>query len=79
MIPGGQPFPGGGKLLVAAAVSLVFSCVAMEVHFGSTAAASRSSRSCIVSCIYSVYLLVREQKAAAVVGLNKEVLVDKVF
>jgi len=44
-------FPGGGKWLVAAAVSLLFSCVVMEVYFGSSAAASRSSSSCIV-CVY---------------------------
>ena len=45
---GGRPFQGGGKWLVAAAVSLLFSCVAMEVYFGCSAAVSRSSRSCIV-------------------------------
>jgi len=43
--------PGGGKWLVAAAVSLLFSCVVLEVYFGSTAAASRSFSSCIV-CVY---------------------------
>ena len=31
---GGRPFQGGGKWLVAAAVSLLFSCVAMQVYFG---------------------------------------------
>jgi len=44
-------FQGGGKWLVAAAVSLLFSCVVLEVYFGSAAAVSRSSRSCIV-CVY---------------------------
>jgi len=48
---GGAFIPGGGKWLVAAAVSLIFSCVAIEVYFGCTAAVSRPSRSCIV-CVY---------------------------
>ena len=42
---------GGGKWLVAAAVSLLFSCVVLEVYFGCAAAVSRSSRCCIV-CVY---------------------------
>ena len=52
---GGRPFQGGGKWLVAAAVSLLFSCVAMQVYFGGAAAVSWSPRSCIVLRIYTVY------------------------
>jgi len=35
-LPGMDPFnfQGGGKWLVAAAVSLLFSCVVLEVYFG---------------------------------------------
>jgi len=51
--------PGGGKWLVAAAVSLLFSCVAMQVYFGCSAAVSRSSRSCIVLRIYIYSVLAR--------------------
>ena len=44
-------FPVKSTWLVAAAVSLLFSCVAMQVYFGCSAAVSWSSRSCIV-CLY---------------------------
>ena len=45
---------GNGNWLVAATVSLLFSCVAMQVYFGCSAV-SCASRSCIVWRIYTVY------------------------